>query len=90
MTDFKKLLTELFEESLNGSNKVMGPFCAVLEGLGYAVSIDGKKIKASDIVNGKYPEYDNMEEPSHVISLFRNGVHEKEYLIDLPIDWDEY
>jgi len=90
MTDFKALLTELFAELLNGSEKVLGPFCSVLEGLGYDVAIDGKKIKARDILDGKHPEYDAPEESAHDFSLFKKGVHQKEYMIELPIQWDEY
>ncbi len=90
MTDLNKLLTELFKESLNGSDKVVGPFCSILEGLGYDVSIDGKKIMSRDIFEGKYPEYNNLEGSAHYFSLFKNGIHKKEYLIELPIQWDEY
>ena len=90
MTDLKQLMTELFAELLDGSDKVVGPFCSVLEGLGYEVAIDGKKIRAKDIMEGKHPEYDTPEESAHDFSLYRNGVHKKEYAIELPIQWDEY
>jgi hypothetical protein len=67
------------------NNHLVGSLCSKLENMGYDVSIDGRRVKAKDLLPGDQPEYELRPGAFYIFSLFKNGKQDQDWLIDLGI-----
>ena len=85
-------MAEIFSQFISDAkarpknNRLMGSLCSKLESMGYDVSIDGRRVKARDLVTGDQPEYELRPGAFFIFSLFKNGKHDQEWLVDVEED----
>lgn len=67
------------------NNHLMESLCSRLESMGYDVSIDGRRVKAGNLLPGEQSDYELRPGAFFIFSLFKNGKHDQDWLVDLGI-----